>query len=155
MCSRSRSWATRSCITSLLGIDPTELGGAPFALAVDEALRLRATELGLPVNAGARAYLLPCIAGHVGADTAGVILSEGPHLTEEVNLIVDVGTNAEIVLGNRHRLLAASSPTGPAFEGAQISCGQRAAPGAIERVRIDPGHARATGAGDRLRCLVG
>ena len=85
----------------VLGIDPTELGGAPFALAVDEALRLRATDLGLPVNAGARAYLLPCIAGHVGADTAGVILSEGPHLTEEVNLIVDVGTNAEIVLGNR------------------------------------------------------
>jgi uncharacterized 2Fe-2S/4Fe-4S cluster protein (DUF4445 family) len=67
-----------------------------------------------------------------------VILSEGPHLTEEVNLIVDVGTNAEIVLGNRDRLLAASSPTGPAFEGAQISSGQRAAPGAIERVRIDP-----------------
>jgi uncharacterized 2Fe-2S/4Fe-4S cluster protein (DUF4445 family) len=83
-------------------------------------------------------YVLPCIAGHVGADTAGVILSEGPHLLDEVNLIVDVGTNAEIVLGNRDRLLAASSPTGPAFEGAQISCGQRAAPGAIERVRIDP-----------------
>ena len=67
-----------------------------------------------------------------------MILSETPHLADEVTLIVDVGTNAEIVLGNRHRLLAASSPTGPAFEGAQISCGQRAAPGAIERVRIDP-----------------
>jgi uncharacterized 2Fe-2S/4Fe-4S cluster protein (DUF4445 family) len=122
----------------LLGLDPTELGGAPFALTVDEALRYPATELGLPVHAGARAYVLPCIAGHVGADTAGVILSEGPHLLDEVNLIVDVGTNAEIVLGNKERLLAASSPTGPAFEGAQISCGQRAAPGAIERVRIDP-----------------
>jgi uncharacterized 2Fe-2S/4Fe-4S cluster protein (DUF4445 family) len=122
----------------LLGLDPTELGGAPFALALDEAVRLRASELGLPVHPGARAYALPCIAGHVGADTAGVILSEGPHLAGEVNLIVDVGTNAEIVLGNRERLLAASSPTGPAFEGAQISCGQRAAPGAIERVRIDP-----------------
>jgi uncharacterized 2Fe-2S/4Fe-4S cluster protein (DUF4445 family) len=122
----------------LLGIDPTELGGAPFALAVDEALRIRAAELGLPVNEGARAYVLPCIAGHVGADTAGVILAEAPHSADEVVLIVDVGTNAEIVLGNRERLLAASSPTGPAFEGAQISCGQRAAPGAIERVRIDP-----------------
>jgi uncharacterized 2Fe-2S/4Fe-4S cluster protein (DUF4445 family) len=122
----------------LLGIDPTELGGAPFALAVDDALRLPATELGLPVNTGARAYVLPCIAGHVGADTAGVILAEGPHLSDEVTLLVDVGTNAEIVLGNRDRLLAASSPTGPAFEGAQISSGQRAAPGAIERVRIDP-----------------
>jgi uncharacterized 2Fe-2S/4Fe-4S cluster protein (DUF4445 family) len=122
----------------LLGIDPTELGGAPFALALDDALRLPASELGLPVNPGARAYVLPCIAGHVGADTAGVILAEGPHLADEVTLLVDVGTNAEIVLGNRDRLLAASSPTGPAFEGAQISCGQRAAPGAIERVRIDP-----------------
>lgn len=122
----------------LLGLDPTELGGAPFALTIDEAVRRRATELGLPVHPGARAYVLPCIAGHVGADTAGVILSEGPHLGDEVNLIVDVGTNAEIVLGNRDHLLAASSPTGPAFEGAQISCGQRAAPGAIERVRIDP-----------------
>ena len=122
----------------LLGLDPTELGGAPFALAIDEAVRRPATELGLPVHPGARAYVLPCIAGHVGADTAGVILSEGPYLGDEVNLIVDVGTNAEIVLGNRDHLLAASSPTGPAFEGAQISCGQRAAPGAIERVRIDP-----------------
>jgi len=122
----------------LLGIDPTELGSAPFALAVDGALHLRAAELGLPVNPGARAYVLPCIAGHVGADTAGMILAEAPHLADDVVLLVDVGTNAEIVLGNRERLLAASSPTGPAFEGAQISCGQRAAPGAIERVRIDP-----------------
>ena len=122
----------------LLGIDPTELGGAPFALAFDAGLRLHAAELGLPVNPGARAYVLPCIAGHVGADTAGVILAEAPHLSDEVSLVVDVGTNAEIVLGNRERLIAASSPTGPAFEGAQISCGQRAASGAIERVRIDP-----------------
>jgi uncharacterized 2Fe-2S/4Fe-4S cluster protein (DUF4445 family) len=80
---------------------------------------------------------LPCLAGHIGADTAGVILAERPDLAEEMTLLVDVGTNAEIVLGNRHRLLAASSPTGPAFEGAQISCGQRAAVGAVERVRID------------------
>jgi len=122
----------------LLGLDPTELGGAPFALAVEDSLRLRASELGLPVHPGARVYVLPCIAGHVGADTAGMILSEAPHLSDEVNLLVDVGTNAEIVLGNRDRLLAASSPTGPAFEGAQITFGQRAAPGAIERVRIDP-----------------
>ncbi len=122
----------------LLGIDPTPLGGAPFPLAVDEAVRLPARELGLPVHVGARAYVLPCIAGHVGADAAGVILSEAPYSSDDVSLIVDVGTNAEIVLGNRDRLLAASSPTGPAFEGAQISCGLRAAPGAIERVRIDP-----------------
>jgi uncharacterized 2Fe-2S/4Fe-4S cluster protein (DUF4445 family) len=122
----------------ILGIDPTELGGAPFALATDSALTLWASEIGVHVNPGCRAHFLPCIAGHVGADCAAVILSESPHLSEAMTLIVDVGTNAEIVLGNRDRLLACSSPTGPAFEGAQISCGQRAAPGAIERVRIDP-----------------
>ncbi len=122
----------------LLGINPVELGGAPFALATDAALSLRARDLDLVINPGGRIYVLPCIAGHVGADTAGVILSEEPQLQEEMTLLVDIGTNAEIVLGNRHRLLACSSPTGPAFEGAQISCGQRAAVGAIERVRINP-----------------
>ena len=122
----------------LLGIDPVELGGAPFALDTDESLTLRASEIALKANAGARLYTLPCIAGHVGADTAGMILSERPDLSDKLTLLVDVGTNAEIVLGNSKRLLACSSPTGPAFEGAQISSGQRAAPGAIERVRIDP-----------------
>jgi uncharacterized 2Fe-2S/4Fe-4S cluster protein (DUF4445 family) len=121
----------------LLGIDPTPLGGAPFALATDRAVRTTAAELGLRAHPGARVYVLPCIAGHVGADTAGVILAEEPQRAERLTLVVDVGTNAEIVLGDRRRLLAASSPTGPAFEGAQISGGQRAAPGAIERVRID------------------
>ena len=121
----------------LLGIDPVELGGAPFALATGSAITRPALEMGLNLHGGARFYTLPCIAGHVGADTAAVILAENPHLSEDMRLIIDVGTNAEIVLGNKHRLLAASSPTGPAFEGAQISCGQRAAPGAIERVRID------------------
>jgi len=122
----------------LLGINPVELGGAPFALATDRPTTVWASELDLSLHPNARAFVLPCIAGHVGADTAGVILAEGPHLGDALMLLVDVGTNAEIVLGNRARLLAASSPTGPAFEGAQISSGQRAAPGAIERVRIDP-----------------
>jgi uncharacterized 2Fe-2S/4Fe-4S cluster protein (DUF4445 family) len=121
----------------LLGIDPVPLGSAPFALATDGAVRVKARELELPGHDGARVYLLPCIAGHVGADAAAAILSETPYLADEVTLLVDVGTNAEIVLGSKARLLAASSPTGPAFEGAQISSGQRAAPGAIERVRID------------------
>jgi uncharacterized 2Fe-2S/4Fe-4S cluster protein (DUF4445 family) len=120
----------------VLGIDPVPLGSAPFALATDRAVTVRAAELDLVTHPGARVYVLPCIAGHVGADTAGVILAETPHESEVVELVVDVGTNAEIVLGNRDFLLAASSPTGPAFEGAQISSGQRAAPGAIERVRI-------------------
>ncbi|WP_077960891.1 ASKHA domain-containing protein [Ensifer adhaerens] len=121
-----------------LGIDPTELGQAPFALAVSGALQYWAHELDIDVNRGARLYMLPCIAGHVGADAAGATLSEGPYRQDKMMLLVDVGTNAEIVLGNKDRVVAASSPTGPAFEGAEISSGQRAAPGAIERVRIDP-----------------
>src|SRR6202142_918689 len=121
----------------VLGIDPAELGGAPFALAVDHSLPLRANVIDFKLNRNARIYVLPCIAGHVGADAAGMVLSERPDLGDEMTLLVDVGTNAEIVLGNRLRLVACSSTTGPAFEGAQISCGQRAAPGAIERVRID------------------
>jgi uncharacterized 2Fe-2S/4Fe-4S cluster protein (DUF4445 family) len=121
----------------VLGIDPVELGGAPFALATDMSMTLRAVAIDLKLHRNARVYVLPCIAGHVGADAAGMVLSERPDLSEEMTLLVDVGTNAEIVLGNRERMVACSSPTGPAFEGAQISCGQRAAPGAIERVRID------------------
>jgi len=122
----------------LLGISPVELGGAPFALTTDAAVEMPAAELDLNINEGGLIYILPCIAGHVGADTAGMILSEEPQNQDKMTLLVDVGTNAEIVLGNRDRLLACSSPTGPAFEGAQISCGQRAAAGAIERVRICP-----------------
>jgi uncharacterized 2Fe-2S/4Fe-4S cluster protein (DUF4445 family) len=122
----------------LLGIDPVELGQAPFALATSGSLDLGAAELGLTaINPAARTYILPCIAGHVGADAAAVALAEEPDRSEDLVLVVDVGTNAEILLGNTARVLACSSPTGPAFEGAQISSGQRAAPGAIERVEID------------------
>ena len=122
----------------VLGIDPVELGGAPFALAMDESFESRAAELDLKLHPGARVYVLPCIAGHVGADAAAVALAESPDQSDEMSLIVDVGTNAEIICGNSKRLLAASSPTGPAFEGAQITSGQRAAPGAIERIRVNP-----------------
>jgi len=97
-----------------------------------------ARDLGLKFNPGARVHVLPLEAGYVGADNVGVILAEEPHKQDEIVLIVDVGTNGEILLGNRERLLCTSSPTGPAFEGAQITHGMRAAPGAIERVRIDP-----------------
>jgi uncharacterized 2Fe-2S/4Fe-4S cluster protein (DUF4445 family) len=121
----------------LLGIDPVELGGAPFALASAGPVDLRARDLGLAFAPSARVHTLPCIAGHVGADHVGVLLAEAPHQQDEMALVVDVGTNAEMSLGNRTRLVCASSPTGPAFEGAQITHGQRAAAGAIERVRID------------------
>lgn len=120
----------------LLGIDPTPLGGAPFVLATDEAVT--GTAMSLDIDAPhATFYVGPCIAGHVGADTSAAILAEGPHRGDSMQLLIDVGTNAEIVLGDRTRQFAASSPTGPAFEGAQLTCGQRATAGAIENVRID------------------
>jgi uncharacterized 2Fe-2S/4Fe-4S cluster protein (DUF4445 family) len=123
----------------LLGIDPVELGQAPFALATSDEITLSAQALGLTaLPTEAQIYILPCIAGHVGADAAAVALSEEPGKSEDLVLVVDVGTNAEILLGDTRRVLACSSPTGPAFEGAQISSGQRAAPGAIEAIRINP-----------------
>ncbi len=120
----------------VLGIDPTPLGMAPFVLATNESVSGWASELDLDLP-NASYYVGPCIAGHVGADTAAAILAEGPHRSREMQLLVDIGTNAEIVLGNTVHQFAASSPTGPAFEGAQISAGQRATAGAIEHVRID------------------
>ncbi|MDQ7069963.1 MAG: ASKHA domain-containing protein [Rhodobacterales bacterium] len=123
----------------LLGIDPVELGQAPFALATSDSLSITARDLDLTaMNIRAQVYILPCIAGHVGADAAAVALSEEPNKSKDLVLIVDVGTNAELLLGNTTRVLACSSPTGPAFEGAQISSGQRAAPGAIEHLEINP-----------------
>ena len=123
-----------------LGLDPIPLGQAPFTLGLKDAANFTADELELSCHSATRVHVLPCIAGHVGADTAAVILATQLHEygEDEVIAIVDVGTNAEIVLSGKNRVLAASSPTGPAFEGAQISSGQRATPGAIERVRIDP-----------------
>ena len=121
----------------VLGLDPTPLGQAPFTLTTNRGLRARASDLDLTLPHG-RCFIGPCIAGHVGADTAAVMLAERIHLSDSMQLIVDVGTNAEIVLGDRTRQFAASSPTGPAFEGAQTSSGQRATVGAIEHVRIDP-----------------
>ena len=121
----------------VLGLDPTPLGTAPFTLAERRSVRGEAADVGLDLP-HASLYVAPCIAGHVGADSAAAALAEGPHRVSLPQLLVDVGTNAEIVLGDGERVFAASSPTGPAFEGAQISSGQRATAGAIERVRIDP-----------------
>jgi uncharacterized 2Fe-2S/4Fe-4S cluster protein (DUF4445 family) len=122
----------------LLGIDPTPLGGSPFTLSVQDALDVNARDLNIKnTHPGAKAHILPCIAGHVGADNVGVLLAEQPSFDDQISLIVDIGTNAEILLGRESEIYSASSPTGPAFEGAQITHGQRAAPGAIERVRID------------------
>lgn len=122
----------------VLGFDPRYLGLAPFVPAADSAIDMHARDLGLnAVNAGAYVHFLPLEAGFVGADNVGVIVAEEPHKQDDIMLIIDIGTNGEIVLGNKERLLCASSPTGPALEGAEITFGMRAASGAIERVRID------------------
>lgn len=122
----------------LLGISPVELGGAPFSLVTHDAVDIKARDLGLRLAPGAYVHIPPCEAGHVGADNVAVLVAEEPYRQEQQVLILDIGTNGEIVLGNEARTLSASSPTGPAFEGAQIRHGMRAADGAIERVRVDP-----------------
>lgn len=122
----------------LLGVNPQELGSAPFSLVTHNALHVKARDLGIHISRGGNVYIPPCEAGHVGSDNVGVLIAEAPFAQDEQMLVIDIGTNGEILLGNRERMLSASSPTGPAFEGAQIRHGMRATPGAIERVRIDP-----------------
>ncbi len=122
----------------LLGIDPRALGVSPFIPAVHRSLDIKARDLGLRAHPAANVHLLPVEAGFVGADNVGVLIAEEPYRREEMVLIIDVGTNGEMVMGNRERLLSASCATGPALEGAHIRFGMRAAPGAIERIRIDP-----------------
>jgi uncharacterized 2Fe-2S/4Fe-4S cluster protein (DUF4445 family) len=121
-----------------LGIDPSPLGTSPFAPAVHRSLDIQARDLGLLSHPGANVHVLPIEAGFVGADNVGVLIAEEPYLRDEISLIIDVGTNGEMILGSRKRLLSASCATGPALEGAHIRFGMRAAPGAIERIRIDP-----------------
>ena len=123
----------------LLGIDPKELGQAPFPLAFSDSLNIKSEDIGIIINPESYVYTVPCIGGHVGADAASVLIAEQPQkLKDTTTLLIDIGTNAEILLAKGEEIFACSCPTGPALEGAQISAGQRAAPGAIERVRIDP-----------------
>jgi uncharacterized 2Fe-2S/4Fe-4S cluster protein (DUF4445 family) len=121
----------------VLNLPPKDLGLAPFVPAVHRSLDIKARELGLQINPAGNIHILPTIASFVGADTSGVILAEEPHKQDENWLLIDVGTNAELVLGNRKRLVCTSTPTGPALEGAHVEYGMRAAPGAMERVHID------------------
>jgi uncharacterized 2Fe-2S/4Fe-4S cluster protein (DUF4445 family) len=121
-----------------LGIDPHALGISPFTPAVHRSLDIKARDLGLAAHPAANVHILPIEAGFVGADNVGVLIAEEPYRRNEMVLIIDVGTNGEMILGNREKLLSASCATGPALEGAHIRFGMRAAPGAIERIRIDP-----------------
>ena len=121
-----------------LNIDPRYLGKTPFSPSVHHSLDIKARDLGIKISPGAYVHVLPIEAGFVGADNVGVLIAEEPYNQEETLLIIDIGTNGELILGNRNKLLSASCATGPAFEGAEIKHGMRAAPGAIERVKIDP-----------------
>ena len=121
----------------LLNLHPKDLGLAPFVPAIHRSLDVKARELGLQINSSGNIHVLPTIASFVGADTSAMILAEEPHKQDENWLLIDVGTNAELILGNRKRLVCTSTPTGPALEGAHVEYGMRAAPGAIERVEID------------------
>ena len=121
-----------------LGLDPRYVGRAPFAPAVSAPLDVKARDLGIKINPSGNVHSLPVEAGFVGADNMAVLLAEEPYNGDKIKLIIDIGTNGEIDLGNKNRLLSTSCATGPALEGAQIAFGMRAAPGAIERVKIDP-----------------
>ena len=121
----------------LLNLHPKDLGLAPFVPTIHRSMDVKARELGLQINASGNIHVLPTIASFVGADTSAMILAEEPHRQDENWLLIDVGTNAELILGNRKRLVCTSTPTGPALEGAHVEYGMRAAPGAIERVQID------------------
>jgi uncharacterized 2Fe-2S/4Fe-4S cluster protein (DUF4445 family) len=121
-----------------LGIDPLPLGVSPFPPAVHRSLNLKARDLGIDLHPAANVHVLPVEAGFVGADNVGVLIAETPYEKSPLTLLIDVGTNGELVLGNKERLLSCSCATGPALEGAHLQFGMRAAPGAIERVRIDP-----------------
>ena len=122
----------------LLQLNPQHLGVSPFTPVVHHGLDIKARDLGIRINSGAYVHLLPIEAGFVGADNVGVLIAEEPYNKEEIQLIIDIGTNGELVLGNKDKLISSSCATGPALEGAQLQCGMRAAPGAIERVKIDP-----------------
>ena len=120
------------------GITPDFLSLSPFSPAIQSSLDIRAKEVGLGVNSGAYVYSYPIIAGFVGADAVADVIATGLFEAEEISLLMDIGTNTEIVLGNRDSMISCSTASGPAFEGAHIKHGMRAATGAIEKVWIDP-----------------
>ena len=121
-----------------LGLDPEFVGLAPFPPVIHHSMDIRARDLNIKVNPSTYVFVLPNEAGFVGADNVGVLICEEPYKSDEIQLIIDIGTNGELVLGNRHKLISSSCATGPALEGAQLSFGMRAAPGAIERINIEP-----------------
>jgi uncharacterized 2Fe-2S/4Fe-4S cluster protein (DUF4445 family) len=122
----------------LLGINPEHMGVAPFTPALHRSVDVKADRFGIDILPAGNIHVLPIEAGFVGADNVGCLIADEPHKKKKVTLLIDIGTNGELVLGNREKLISCSCATGPALEGAQIEFGMRAAPGAIERVKIDP-----------------
>ena len=120
----------------LLGVDPEPIGVAPFIMAVKEWPEYTAAQIGLAVHPGARTYLFPAFGAYVGGDIVAGVLATGMDRDKRVRLLIDVGTNCEIVLSNGDQILTTAAPAGPAFEAASIACGMRAADGAIEVVQI-------------------
>ncbi len=120
----------------VLGIDPESLGVAPFVMTARIFDDIRAADIGLAVHPGAHAYVFPSLGAYVGGDIVSGALASGMDRDKRTRLFIDVGTNCEIVLSHGDRLLSTAAPAGPAFEGAAIRCGMRAAPGAIEGVKI-------------------
>lgn len=119
-----------------LGIDPTYLAPAPFIPVFRQTVAVQASELGLEISTNARVVVLPNVAGYVGADTVGVMLATGIDRLAGITLAIDIGTNGEMILAGQDRILTCSTAAGPAFEGAEITFGMRAADGAIENVKI-------------------
>lgn len=121
-----------------LGFNPVYIGRSPFIPAAQHSLDIKARDMGIKINPASYVHVLPIEAGFVGADNVGVLIAEEPYKIDEKVLIIDIGTNGELLLGNKERVCSTSCATGPAFEGAQIKFGMRAAPGAIEKIRINP-----------------
>ncbi|MFX0138887.1 MAG: ASKHA domain-containing protein, partial [Candidatus Hodarchaeota archaeon] len=121
-----------------LNINTKFLGYAPYPPVIRESIIINANEIGINIHPYGKIYFLPIIAGYVGADNVGVILATEIYKSDKICLALDIGTNTEVVLGNKEKILSCSCASGPAFEGAQIKFGMRAASGAIERVEIDP-----------------
>jgi uncharacterized 2Fe-2S/4Fe-4S cluster protein (DUF4445 family) len=133
----------------VLGIDPEPLGVAPFIMSTRLLPEVRARDLGVPAHPQARAVIFPAFGAYVGGDITAGLLASGMDRDPRIRLFIDIGTNCEIVLGGREWLLATAAPAGPAFEGASIRCGMRAADGAIEAVAVtEDGDLRLTVIGD-------
>jgi uncharacterized 2Fe-2S/4Fe-4S cluster protein (DUF4445 family) len=128
----------------LLGINPEYMGVAPFTPALHHSVDIKADRFGVHILPSGNIHVLPIEAGFVGADNVGCLIADVPYKRKEMTLLIDIGTNGELVLGNKEKLISCSCATGPALEGAQIEFGMRAAPGAIERVKIDPKTLEAT-----------